>query len=55
VPPFLFCLGRMELDTVKTTMLAATVLWFVITPFWMGRKGDAAAAPSAGSADPHQA
>ncbi len=38
VPPILFFMDKTELDTVKHVMLAATVVWFVITPMWMGRK-----------------
>ena len=37
-PSLLFFAGRMELDTVKWLMLAATVAWFIATPLWMGRE-----------------
>jgi len=37
-PPALFLAGHMDLDTVKILMLIATVAWFVVTPFWMGRE-----------------
>jgi len=37
VPPILFLIGRMELEPTKWTMLGATLLWFAVTPFWMGR------------------
>lgn len=37
VPPILFLVGRMSLDQTKWTMLAATLVWFAVTPFWMGR------------------
>lgn len=40
LPSILFFWGSMELDTVKVTMLVATILWFVATPFWMGKKED---------------
>ncbi len=37
VPSILFYLGKMELEALKTTMLVATVTWFVATAMWMGR------------------
>ena len=37
VPAILFYLGKMELDALKSTMLVATVTWFVATSMWMGR------------------
>lgn len=37
VPPLLLFAGHLELNQVKTWMLAATVLWFVATPLWMER------------------
>ena len=40
VPALLFFSDRLDLDHVKTWMLAATVLWFVATPLWMERKRD---------------
>jgi hypothetical protein len=37
--PSLFYLNdRMDLPTVKTWMLVATVIWFIATPIWMNRK-----------------
>lgn len=38
IPSILFLKGSMDLDRVKFIMLAATVLWFVVTPFWMGKE-----------------
>lgn len=35
VPSVLYLGGSMPLDTVKTWMLAGTVVWFAATPFWM--------------------
>lgn len=35
VPPALFLQGMLPLDTMKASMLAATVVWFVAAPFWM--------------------
>jgi hypothetical protein len=29
---------RATLDTVKLGMLVCTIVWFVTTPLWMGRK-----------------
>jgi hypothetical protein len=37
VPPILFLVGQLTLDPTKWTMLAATLVWFAVTPFWMGR------------------
>jgi len=37
VPPILFLVSRISLDQTKWTMLAATLVWFAVTPFWMGR------------------
>ena len=31
-------LQKMELDTCKHWMFAATVVWFATAPFWMKRK-----------------
>ncbi|WP_299064465.1 hypothetical protein [uncultured Polaribacter sp.] len=28
-------LGSMEVDNVKISMLIGTILWFVVTPFWL--------------------
>ncbi len=38
VPSILFLAGRMELDTVKWVMLAATVVWFVAAPPWLWKQ-----------------
>lgn len=37
LPSCLFVANSMELDSVKTAMLVATVVWFVATPLWMQR------------------
>ena len=42
VPSILFFFGSMELDRVKWLLIYATVVWFVVTPFWMGHKSDEA-------------
>jgi hypothetical protein len=39
VPPFLFMLHTLpDLDTVKRLMLVGTVLWFVVSPFWLKKQ-----------------
>ncbi len=38
LPSMLYLAGRMELDPAKWLMLLATIVWFVITPLWMGRE-----------------
>ena len=38
LPPLLYLGGRMPLPTCHTVMLVATVVWFVVTPFWMDRE-----------------
>jgi hypothetical protein len=35
LPPVLYFRGGMELATMQHWMAAATVAWFVATPFWM--------------------
>jgi hypothetical protein len=42
VPSVLFLAGQMTLDQSKWALLAATVLWFVAAPLWMGRGGSVA-------------
>ena len=45
VPSLLFLMGQINLELVKRIMLAATCVWFVITPFWMERnRGEGGAA-----------
>jgi len=34
-PSVLFLMGRMELGTMKTATLAATVAWYVVATFWI--------------------
>jgi len=38
VPSMLFLGGKMDLDRVKLWMIIATILWFIVTPLWMGRE-----------------
>ena len=37
LPPIMFLAGRIDLDATKWWMLAATIVWFAVTPFWMDR------------------
>ena len=37
VPSILFLAGHITLDQSKWYLLAATIVWFAATPFWMGR------------------
>lgn len=37
VPAALFMFKLMPLEIVKAVMLAATVVWFVTAPLWIGR------------------
>lgn len=34
----MFVAGAMELDRVKLLTLIATIVWFGVTPCWMGRE-----------------
>lgn len=36
-PSLLFMAGTLNLDTVKWLALAGTLIWFAVTPLWMGR------------------
>ena len=38
VPPCLFFADQMSLDVMKQWLLAAAIVWFVATPFWMEHK-----------------
>ena len=38
VPALLYLFGGLGITQVKFWMLAATVVWFVTVPLWMGRK-----------------
>lgn len=46
IPAVIFYAGGMGLDAMKWNMLAATVVWFVTSPLWMGRAPDKGAAPT---------
>jgi hypothetical protein len=38
LPPCLFFADRLSLGATQGIMLAATILWFLATPFWMEHK-----------------
>lgn len=38
VPSLLAFADIVSLDTVSWAALAGTVVWFIVTPFWMGRQ-----------------
>ena len=38
VPAVLFFLDRISLGQVQSSMLVVAVVWFVVTPLWMGRE-----------------
>lgn len=38
LPSCWFYLGKMDLDLQKWVMLIATIVWFLVTPLWMGRQ-----------------
>lgn len=38
LPSVLFLAGRMELDTVKSIMIAASIVWFVTAAGWMWKE-----------------
>jgi hypothetical protein len=38
VPAILYFARLMPLDRMKLVLLIAMIVWFVATPFWMGRK-----------------
>lgn len=38
LPSFLYLLNLLSLAACHWAMLAATVVWFTVTPFWMGRE-----------------
>lgn len=37
-PSLAFFTHSIGLETAKTAMLVATVIWFIATPLWMGRE-----------------
>lgn len=38
LPSLLFYTGSLDLDQVKDLCLVGTIIWFVVTPFWLGRR-----------------
>ncbi len=41
VPPVLYFVGALDHGPLETVMLAATVVWFLVTPFWMNDRSQA--------------
>jgi hypothetical protein len=37
LPSVLFLMGNISMDSMKWVMIVATVVWFVVTPFWMNK------------------
>ncbi len=46
LPSCLFLADAIDLDSVKTAMLAATIVWFAVTPWWMQRRTEQAESTS---------
>ena len=38
LPSLVYFSGNIELETVKWLMIVASIVWFAVTPFWMGKK-----------------
>jgi hypothetical protein len=38
LPSSLYLVDQISLDRCQWLMLVATIIWFVVTPLWMGRK-----------------
>jgi hypothetical protein len=36
LPSFFYFSGAIGHDTLKWTALVGTLIWFIVTPFWMG-------------------
>ncbi|SDM16986.1 hypothetical protein SAMN05192555_11029 [Franzmannia pantelleriensis] len=41
--PFLYLFDVVGESTMKVGVLAVTIVWFIVTPLWMGREDRAAA------------
>jgi hypothetical protein len=41
IPPVLYFTGALAHEPLNTVMLAATILWFAVTPFWMDDRSQA--------------
>lgn len=48
LPACLVYAGAMSMESVKTVMTAATIVWFVMAPLWMGRESKQVATRKAG-------
>ncbi len=38
LPSILCLMGMIELETVKWSAFIGTIVWFAVTPLWMGRE-----------------
>ena len=47
LPSALYLFNGVSLELCQWAMLLATIVWFVVTPFWMGRDTKAATAETA--------
>lgn len=36
--PVLYLIDAIDASLMKTSILGVTIVWFVVTPFWMGRQ-----------------
>ncbi len=45
LPAILYLAGRIETETLARIMLVASLVWFAVTPFWMGRESGAGGEP----------
>ena len=43
LPSLLYLLNLLDGPAMKTAMLVATLVWFAVTPWWMGREHGAIA------------
>jgi hypothetical protein len=38
VPALLYFVGALSLERMQAVMLIAAIVWFAVTPWWMGRR-----------------
>ncbi len=50
LPSVLYLFERIALGPCKWAMLVATIVWFAVTPFWMGRSPNGDSSTAGGSA-----
>lgn len=51
LPSALFLFDKIDLDRTKWLMLVATIVWFAVTPLWMGREHGKMAPKTSQAAD----